>query len=222
MLKWFLKRDLWLVILLFGLADLTAQSQTNFSRWEAEIAAFEASDRTNPPPRNSILFIGSSSFRLWKTLAQDFSDKPVINRGFGGSEIADSTALASRIIFPYHPRMIVLYAGDNDLAGGKSPQRVVSDYRAFVRTIRAQLPETRIAFLSIKPCPSRWRLKNEINAVNHEIAAMKDKGLLFIDIYPPMLGPDGNPRADLFMPDGLHPNEKAYHLWATIIEPCLN
>src|SRR5436189_1237529 len=145
MLKWFLKRDLWLVILLFGLADLTAQSQTNFSRWEAEIAAFEASDRTNPPPRNSILFIGSSSFRLWKTLAQDFSDKPVINRGFGGSEIADSTALASRIIFPYHPRMIVLYAGDNDLAGGKSPQRVVSDYRAFVRTIRAQLPETRIA-----------------------------------------------------------------------------
>ena len=211
-----------LAVLVCGLAKLPAQSNTNSSRWEPEIQAFEASDRTNPPPRNGILFIGSSSFRLWKTMAQDFPGKPVLNRGFGGSEIADSTAFASRIIFPYHPRMIVLYAGDNDLASGKSPEQVVSDYGAFVRTVRGKLPETHIAFLSIKPCPSRWRLKNEINAVNHQIAVMQEKGLLFIDIYPRMLGPDGTPRADLFMSDGLHPNAKAYQLWASVITPYLN
>jgi len=155
-------------------------------------------------------------------MAQDFPGKPVINRGFGGSEIADSTAFASRIIFPYRPRMIVLYAGDNDLASGKSPEKVVSDYRTFVRTVREKLPETSIAFVAIKPCPSRWRLKNEINAVNRQIAAIQEKRLLFIDIYPHMLSPDGNPRAELFMPDGLHPNAKAYQLWAALIKPYLN
>jgi len=216
------RRGAWVLVLAFSAAKLAAQTQTNSSRWEAEIQAFEASDRTNPPPQNGILFIGSSSFRLWKTMAQDFSGKPVINRGFGGSEIADSTAFASRIIFPYHPRMIVLYAGDNDLVSGKNPEQVVSDYRAFVRTVRAHLPETRIAFLSIKPSPSRWRLKDQIRQVNREIAVTKEKGLLFIDVYSQMLGPDGNPRSDLFMPDALHPNAKAYHLWASLIEPYLN
>ena len=222
MLRRLLRHSWYLLALLFSLVELPAQTATNASRWEPEIQAFEACDRTNPPPRDGILFVGSSSFRLWKSMAQDFPGKPVINRGFGGSEISDSTAFAARIIFPYHPSMIVLYAGDNDLASGKSPQQVVSDYRSFVRTIRAQLPDTRICFLSIKPSPSRWRLKEQINQVNREIAAMKDKDLLFIDIYSPMLGPDGNPRSDLFMPDGLHPNAKAYHLWASLIAPYLN
>jgi lysophospholipase L1-like esterase len=217
-----LKTCFWLVFLVSSLAKLPAQNSTNSARWEPEIQAFEASDRTNPPPRNGIVFIGSSSFRLWKTMAQDFRGKPVINRGFGGSEIADSTAFASRIIFPYHPRLIVLYAGDNDLASGKSPEKVIADYRDFVRTVREKLPETSIAFVSIKPSPSRWRLKNEINAVNHQIAAMQEKGLRFIDIYPHMLGPDGTPLADLFMPDDLHPNAKAYQLWASLIKPYLN
>src|SRR5262249_47305360 len=216
------RRWWWLIFLVASLAELRAQTQTNASRWEPEILAFEASDRTNPPPQDGILFVGSSSFRLWKTMAQDFPGRPVINRGFGGSEIADSTAFASRIIFPYHPRMIVLYAGDNDLAAGKSSKQVISNYHAFVRTVRGHLPETRIAFLSIKPSPSRWGLKEQINEVNREIAAMKDKGLLFVDVYSHMLGSDGKPRADLFMPDGLQPNAKAYQLWASLIAPYVN
>ena len=213
----------WLValLLLSGLSQLSAQTQTNTSRWEPEIRAFETSDRTNPPPRDGILFVGSSSFRLWKTLAQDFPGKPVINRGFGGSEIADSTAFADRIIFPYHPRLIVLYAGDNDLANGKSAQQVVADYRAFVHTVRARLPEAQIAFVSIKPSPSRWHLKEQIESANRQIAAIKEDGLLFIDVYGRMLGPDGKPDAGLFMPDGLHPNAKAYRLWAAAIGPYL-
>ena len=214
-----------LLALAAGLAVLSAQNSatdTKLSRWEPEIRAFEAQDRSNPPPQHAILFIGSSSLRLWKTMAQDFTGKPVINRGFGGSEIPDSTAFAERIIFPYHPRMIVLYAGDNDLAAGKTPDQVVADYKTFVRTIRALLPKARIAFISIKPSLSRWRLKENIIAANREIAAMKGKGLAFIDVFSPMLGPDGNPRPDLFKPDGLHPNAKCYALWASLIKPYLN
>ena len=209
------------LVLVSGLLQLSAQTDPKATRWEAEIRAFETSDRTNPPPHGAILFLGSSSFRLWKTLPQDFPGKAVINRGFGGSEISDSTALADRIIFPYHPRLIVLYAGDNDLANGKSASQVVADYLAFVHTVRARLPEVQIAFLSIKPSPSRWHLKTQIEAANQEIAAIKEKGLLFIDVYHPMLGPDGNPDPELFMPDKLHPNAKAYHLWTRVIAPYL-
>lgn len=224
MVRFSAKPSWWLVtlVLLCDGFEFPAQSLANASRWEAEIQAFEASDRTKPPPQNAILFIGSSSFRLWQSLAQDFPGKQVINRGFGGSEITDSTALADRIIFPYHPRMIVLYAGDNDLANGKSVQQVVSDYRTFVKTVRTRLPEAQIAFVSIKPSPSRWHLKAQIEAANQEIEAIKQKGLVFIDVYHPMLGPDGNPDPSFFMPDKLHPNTKAYHLWATVIAPYLD
>jgi len=214
----------WLVVsaLALCLVKVPAQTETNSARWEPEIRAFEANDRTNPPPRNAILFIGSSSFRLWKTMARDFRGKKVINRGFGGSEIADSAAFAGRIIFPYHPRMILLYAGDNDLANGKTPDQVVSDYENFVRKVRARLPRTRIVFVSIKPSPSRWALKEKIMEVNRRVAAIKGKRLDFIDVFSTMLGPDGNPREDLFLPDELHPNEKAYRIWASLIRPHLN
>jgi len=115
-----------------SLTELRAQTNANISKWEGEIKAFEASDRTNPPPKQAILFVGSSSIRKWQTLAKDFPGKVVINRGFGGSEIADSTALADRIIFPYQPKMIVFYAGDNDLANGKNVEQVVADFQTFV------------------------------------------------------------------------------------------
>ncbi len=127
-----------LLALSCGSLEATAQTNRNTSQYEKEIKAFEASDRTNPPPQNAILFLGSSSIRKWTTLAQDFPGKPVINRGFGGSQIPDSTALAERIIFPYSPRLIVFYAGDNDLAAGRNSEQVVADYRAFVEKIHAQ------------------------------------------------------------------------------------
>jgi len=203
-------------------AQLPAQTNTGIAKWEAEIKAFEKSDLTNPPPKGAILFVGSSSIRKWTTLAHDFPGKQVINRGFGGSGIADSTAFAGRIIFPYQPKMIVLYAGDNDLAAGKSSEQVVADYRAFVRKVHHRLPKTRIAFISIKPSPSRWRLKEKIRAVNQQIAGMKAGWLVFIDVYSSMLDADGRPRADLFLSDGLHPNAKCYQLWASLINPWLD
>ncbi len=200
---------------------LTAQTNRDTSQWEKEIRAFEASDRTNLPPQNAILFVGSSSFRKWTNLAQAFPGKPVINRGFGGSHIADSTALADRIIFPYQPRLIVFYAGDNDLAAGLSAEQVVADYRAFVEKIHARLPKSVIAFVSIKPCPLRWKLHEKVAAANAGIKALPGDYLKFIDVYPAMLGADGKPQPDLFIADGLHPSAKCYELWAGIIKPYL-
>src|ERR1700722_7316573 len=142
--------------LAFSLTTTFAEIPPQRAVWEPEIHAFEMHDQTNPPPQNAVLFVGSSTIRKWTTLAKDFPGVQVINRGFGGSRIADSTALAERIIFPYEPRTIVFYAGDNDLAEGRTPEQVAADYQAFVQTVRARLPETRIAFISIKPSPIRW------------------------------------------------------------------
>ncbi|MCX6910286.1 MAG: GDSL-type esterase/lipase family protein [Verrucomicrobia bacterium] len=124
-------------------------------RWEKDILAFESADTKNPPPKDAILFIGSSSIKLWKTLAKDFPGHKVINRGFGGSQIADATRYADRIIIPCKPRLIVLGAGGNDIHGGKSPEQVADDFKAFVEKIRAALPDTRIAFYAITPAPVR-------------------------------------------------------------------
>ena len=190
--------------------------------WEPEIRAFEKSDRLNPPPSNAVLFVGSSSIRKWTTLAADFPGVTVINRGFGGSQIDDSTAFASRIIFPYHPRLIVFYAGDNDLDAGKSPDQVVGEYTNFIGIVHAQLPQTRIIFISIKPSLARWKLRDKIIETNRRIAAMREPYLSFVDIYPSMLGADGTPEKDLFLSDGLHPSEKCYRLWASLIRPYLN
>ena len=209
----------WLAL---GLNESPAQMNVAASRWEPAIRAFEKSDRIHPPPQNAVLFIGASAIRKWTSLAGDFPGVPVINRGFGGSQIADSTAFAGRIIFPYHPRVIVLYGGDNDLAAGKSPQQVAAEYTDFVRTVRAKLPQARIVFISIKPSPIRWkRLKDKVIETNRRIAAMKGNGLFFVDIFSRMLDAQGNPRKDLFLADGLHPNENGYRLWASLIRPDL-
>ncbi|HEV2454079.1 MAG TPA: GDSL-type esterase/lipase family protein [Verrucomicrobiae bacterium] len=200
------------------LAELPPQKPV----WEPEIRAFESRDRIHPPPQNAILFIGSSAIRKWTTLAKDFPGIQVINRGFGGSEIDDSTAYAGRIIFPYHPRIIVLYAGDNDLAAGRSPDEVVAEYTNFVGVIHARLPQTRIVFVSIKASLSRWKLKNEIIETNKRIAAIHAENLAYVDVFTRMLGPDGKPRRELLLADGLHPDEQCYRLWASLIRPELN
>lgn len=212
----FLAAALWAV-------NLTAQTnQPKVSKWEKEIAAYEARDKTNMPPKHAILFVGSSTIRLWKSLPKDFPGKEVINRGFGGSEIADSTEFADRIIFPYEPRIIVLYAGDNDLAAGKSQDRVFGDFEAFLKKVHEHLPDTRVEYISIKPCPLRWKLKDKVNEVNNRIAAIKDDKLTFLDVYPSMLGTDGKPRPELFQKDGLHPSQECYKLWAKLIAPHLD
>lgn len=192
--------------------------------FDNEIKAFEQSDQTAPPPREGILFVGSSSIRLWKTLAEDFPAMPVINRGFGGSHVEDSLRYADRIILPYHPKVIVFYAGDNDIAAGKSPQRVCNDFAALTEKIHASLPETRIIYISIKPSVARWHLFGRVWLTNQLIRdfTSKDKRMDFLDVSPPMLGPDGRPRRELFVQDGLHLNADGYRIWVDLLRPHLD
>ena len=201
----------------------TVAAQSSIDQWEPEIKKFEESDRLNPPPKNAVLFIGSSSIRLWSTLSDDFPLAKVINRGFGGSQITDSTHYVDRIVVPYQPRMIVFYAGDNDLAAGKTPQQVYEDYKAFVSDVKQKLPKTNIAFISIKPSPSRAALLPKAREANGLIKSFtaKDKRLIYIDVFTPMLDKDGNPRPELFGPDKLHMNPEGYKLWTAVVGPYL-
>jgi lysophospholipase L1-like esterase len=192
------------------------------SPWEKEIRAFERQDAKQQPPENAILFVGSSSIRLWK-LAKSFPDLKTINRGFGGSQLADSVEFAERIVIPYRPRLIVLYAGDNDLAAGKTPEQVSADFERFVAKVQKALPETRIAYLAIKPSIARWKLVDRIRETNARIEKLIAGGerLEYVDIFQPMLGADGQPRRELFRDDGLHLNAEGYKLWAKVLRPAL-
>jgi lysophospholipase L1-like esterase len=205
-------------------AQTSAVKQEVIPPFEKEILAFEASDKTNPPPKDAALFIGSSSIRLWKSLAADFPKHKVINRGFGGSHISDSVNYAERIAIPYHPRLIVFYAGGNDIHGGKTPERVFADYKAFVAKIHAALPRTRIAYISIAGNPSRWAEVERVKEANRLIEAhtKTDPRLHFINVFPRMLGEDGQPRPEIFVADRLHMNERGYQLWKEIVGPYLD
>ena len=191
-------------------------------RWESAIQAFEAREQAEASPRGGIVFIGSSSIRSWD-LAKSFPDLPVVNRGFGGSEIADSTRYADRILLPLKPRVVVLYAGDNDISQGKTPDRVTSDYRAFVARVHGALPKTRIVFIAVKPSISRWNLVGAMRNANEMIRAITadDPRLAFVDIDAPMIGADGRPRAELFVEDGLHMSAQGYKLWTSLVLPHL-
>ena len=194
------------------------------NQWESAIATFEAMDRTNPPPQSAVLFIGSSSIRLWPDLPQDFPGHKIIQRGFGGSELSDSVIFADRIVLPYRPRIIMVYAGDNDIANGKSPERVLSDFNAFAQKVRQALPQTRIGFIAIKPCPARRAFLNQVKAANHLVQeyAGRNDHLFFVDVFTPMLDPDGQLRSELFVRGGLHLNANGYALWASRIRSLLD
>lgn len=200
------------------LIGLAATASAGPERWEKTIKAFEERDKADTPKKGGILFIGSSSIRMWKT-DKWFPGKGIINRGFGGSQIEDSTHFADRIVFPYAPTTIVLYAGDNDVAAGKSAETVYEDYMKFVVLMHAKLPETRIVFIAIKPSISRWKLAPEMDKANRlirEHTKLVDH-LAYADIWAPMLGDDGKPRKELFAKDGLHLNDEGYRLWKEVV-----
>ena len=171
-----------------------------------------------------MVFVGSSTIRLWDTLAEDFAPIPVINRGFGGSTVAQVTGYAHRIVWPYKPRLIVLYSGDNDLARGNSPESVFADYEEFVTLTHQHLPRTRIALVSTKPSPARIHMLEAVRTLNGLLYefTQRDGRLVFIDLFSVMLGADGKPRQELFGPDGLHLSRAGYELWTEVIRPYLS
>ena len=211
-------------LLLLGLvvSTLPAAEEKKEDRWEPDIARFEAKDKESPPAKQGIVFIGSSSIKGWD-LKKSFPNLPALNRGFGGSGIADAVRYADRIVIPYEPRVVVLYAGDNDLRSNKSPAWVFENYQAFVKKVHEKLPKTRIVYIGVKPSPSRWSLIEKMRATNKLIAefAAKDERLKFIDVEKPMLGADGQPRKEIFKSDNLHMNADGYAIWAKLVEPLL-
>jgi len=198
-------------------------TQVSNAAWEQEMRRFAESDARQPPTKHGIVFVGSSSIRLWKTLAQDFTGTPVINRGFGGSEVRDSTWYADRIIIPYAPRQVVLYAGENDLNSGRTPEQVRHDVLAFVARVRRDLPEARISYLSIKPSPAREQLLPAVITANRLIknALAPLPRVDFVDVYTPMLDADGKPRTALFRADRLHMKAEGYAIWHKVVAPVL-
>ena len=220
---------LWLGLALLSAAAATLTSCTKLKPvalpFEKEILAFAAADKTNPPPQGAIVFVGSSSVRLWKTLARDFPDHNVINRGFGGSQMSDVVRYADRIILPHKPKVIVVRVGGNDIAAGKSPERVAADFQALVEKIYAALPDANIVFLSLNSAPSRWKnveKEKKVNRLVQDYGAAGHHGIIFVDLMTPMLKPDGTLREELFRPDRLHCNAAGYQLWTTILRPVLN
>lgn len=212
------------VLLLLSLLLVhTAAAQATADPWAADMAAFEAQDRASPPTRGGVVFTGSSSIRLWDTLAEDFRGIDVVNRGFGGSSIPDATRHAGRLVAPHKPRLVVFYAGDNDLNDGRTPRQVEKDFVRFVQRLRRDNSDIRIAYIAIKPSPARAHLLDAARDTNRRIAraAATLKGVDFIDVYTPMLGPDGQPRAELFVDDMLHMNREGYALWAKLVAPYL-
>jgi lysophospholipase L1-like esterase len=191
-------------------------------QWERDIAAFEAADRQSPPPQGEIVFVGSSTIRLWNTAAS-FPDLKIINRGFGGSSLADVVRHAERIIIPYAPRLVVVYAGDNDISGGVLAEQVAFEFERLVRLVHARLPQTRILYLAIKPSVLRWLSDARMNMANEMIRAIceKDNRLTILDIGDVMLGWDERPRPELFVSDGLHLTEEAYRMWTMLVRPFL-
>lgn len=200
-----------------------AETNHNFGQWEKEVAAFEASDRTNPPPKDALLFTGSSTIRKWTTLARDFPNQPVINRGVGGSEVVDITHFADRIVFPYEPKMIFFRCGGNDIAAGKSAEQVFADFKEFVATVRTKLPETEIVFISWNPSIARWRNNDKEQTYNKLVRDFIKQAphVEYCDASDISLGTDGKPRPDLFVKDGLHFNAKGYKLLAERVRPFL-
>jgi len=192
-----------------------------------EIAEFKHKDSLHHPPVNPIVFVGSSSFRKWSTVQADFPGYPIVNRGFGGSTLDDVIHYAGDIIYPYHPRQVVVYCGDNDLAGDKkvNGKKVFKKFQHLYELIRKHLGnDVDILYVSIKPSPSRERLMPEMERANDLIRNFmaEHSHASFVDVYHLMLNAQGHPMDDLFVGDKLHMNDKGYRIWQQAILPYLD
>lgn len=209
----------------WGVRTFQSKVSGDSAFWESAIVDFEESDALRPPAPGGIVFVGSSSIAFWTGLVDDMAPLPVIQRGFGGAHMAHVLHNVHRIVTPYSPRAVVVYAGDNDLASltDKSAERVVAEYRSVVEEIHDRLPHACIYFISIKPSPRRWDRWPEMLRANRAVEALsrQDSRLGFFDIASPMLGEDGEPRDELFAFDGLHLNLEGYRVWSEVILPGL-
>lgn len=214
--------------------EAQAQAQTNNTEatqppaedptiWEDDIAAFEAEDEAQTPPEDALLFVGSSSIRLWDSLKEDMAPMPVIQRGFGGSKLGDCIHYADRIVTPYAPKALVVFCGSNDIAGDnpKSAETVFGLYKDFVATVHADLPGLPIYFIAISPTSSRWEHRDIVAEANRLVEAYsaQHEELYFINTAVALLDENGASKEELFREDKLHLNADGYAVWTSIIRP---
>ena len=193
-----------------------------FAKWEKPVLAIEKRLTASPPKPGAVFFAGSSSIVQWD-LKKSFPDAGYVNVGFGGSVIADSTHFAPRLFGPFKPGTIVFYAGDNDIGRGGKPEEVLADFKAFVAQVRKDNPACRVLFVAIKPSLARWKKFDEQKKANSLVRSFceQEKGLVFVDVVPLMLGADGTPIPELFVKDGLHMTPKGYELWNAEVRKAL-
>jgi lysophospholipase L1-like esterase len=201
---------------------LVAQEQPPF--WD-DIQAFRHQDSVQAPPQHAILFVGSSSFTKWTDVQNYFPGYSIINRGFGGSSLPDVIRYENDVIFKYKPKQIVMYCGENDLAGSDSvtAQMVFERFKKLFTDIRKKFPNVPFVYISLKPSPSRWQLREKMIAANNQIETYlaKKKNTVFVDVFHKMLGPDGTPIKEIYEEDNLHMNAKGYNIWKKEIQPNL-
>jgi len=193
--------------------------------YEKEIEAIEAKEKENPSEKGAVVFTGSSSIRMWKTLQVDMAPLPAVNRGFGGSTLRQVNAYAERIIFPLDPSILVVYCGENDIATtDRSPEETHQDFLDLVALSRQRIPNTSIVYLSMKPSPARWEYWPQFDQGNELIRESCDaeEFLYYLDVGPLMLGDDGQPKPGIFLKDNLHMNAEGYALWSEAVFGMLN
>lgn len=196
-----------------------SQTYERAKLWDKEIDTLLEIDIKQTPPEKAVLFVGSSSIRLWTNLRESFPNLKFINRGFGGSHLADVNYYFKRIVLPYKPRIIVLFAGENDTWDDVAPEKIASDYRNFSEMVRQNFPKTKIIYISLKPSPSRQSKFDKFLKTNELVKAevSKDKRAVFVNVFGAMLDEKGQPRPELFKDDMLHMNEKGYEIWRNLL-----
>jgi lysophospholipase L1-like esterase len=218
----FLVPFLAVALVLLPPSGLIAQPNPDPSRFEKDIVAFEAEDRVSPPISGAVLFVGSSSIRYWDT-AKAFPGLATIKRGFGGSHVSDNIYYADRIIVPYKPKLVVFYAGDADVAGGKGADQIFVDFKTFIAMIHLKLPGTPMVIIGIKPSPAHWRHMDAIRKANALVGAYVagDKLVAYVDLADTLIGSDGRPRPELYADNGLNLSEKGYAAWTNAVRPLI-
>jgi lysophospholipase L1-like esterase len=214
------------VVLLLGVwigqtSPLTAQTA---EKWDPAIQKFEEQDKVSAPPKDGVVFIGASSIVRWN-LPEYFPElgAKAINRGFGGSQSVDAVRYVDRIVIPYRPRIVVYYAGDNDIEANVPAEEIAHQFALFEQKVHAALPQAKIIFISIKPSIRRWKWIDTIRAANAAVKAYctKHPNSAFMDIEKQMLGADGKPNPDLLVADGLHMTPAGYKIWTAALKPLL-
>jgi lysophospholipase L1-like esterase len=217
-----MKKILTVFLLLCFIFSFSQEKKPMF--WQ-DIQNFKKADQETPPPKDAILFIGSSSFTRWTDVADYFPDKVIINRGFGGSRLTDLNYFADDLLAPYQPKQIIIYCGENDFADNHQlkAQEVVNRYKAFYRKIRERFPDIEVDYISIKYSPSREVIWPQMKIANKKIAAFmkKEANAEFIDVTKAMQDANGNVRKDIFVEDMLHFKPEGYQIWKKVIYPYL-